>query len=446
MKKSILIVPILFVASVVNAWWDPGHLVTAMIAYLHLDQETKAKVDELTAVLQRDYVYVNHFIATGPWPDDLKNEGVRAYDSWHYTNIPMNMTGINIPDQPEVDIIWAINEATSILKAPKANKLDKARFLAFLVHFVSDLHQPLHTTSLFDNFQPGGNIGGNAFNLKGTYRNLHALWDDGAGFLSPYNDINPYGQPKQPLTAGQIERIRQLALQLMQAHPEASFQEASVTDPDFWALEGHKYAISHGYRGVNAIDSTGRKIFIRPNDTASDLYLQSAQEVVKKRLALSGYRLARLLKSIFHATPESVEKEEVLRVVDQLLQSIHQKSAELAQPIVMDETLFVSSRIREGQKVTRTSTGKDFLNNLKKDKDPQIERIWNPSISIHGDLATVSAPYDFYAKGQFSHCGTDVFNLLKTAEGWKIVSIIYDVRTADCEPSPLGPPGASGNR
>ncbi|MBK9492788.1 MAG: hypothetical protein IPO07_31425 [Haliscomenobacter sp.] len=73
-------------------------MVTAMIAYLNLNKTARAKVDSLTAVLRRDYPQVNHFIVTGPWPDDLKADGVHAYDTWHYTDIPVNVDGIALPD------------------------------------------------------------------------------------------------------------------------------------------------------------------------------------------------------------------------------------------------------------------------------------------------------------------------------------------------------------
>ena len=90
MKKLTSLVITFLLAQSAWAWWDPGHMLTAMIAYMQLDEQARSRVDELTAVLQRDYPYVNHFIANGPWPDDLKAEGVRAYNTWHYTNIPYN--------------------------------------------------------------------------------------------------------------------------------------------------------------------------------------------------------------------------------------------------------------------------------------------------------------------------------------------------------------------
>ena len=184
MKKLTIFLLVLCLYFQARAWHDPGHLLTAMIAYLQLDEQARARVDELTATLERDYPYVNHFIATGPWPDDLKAEGVRAYDTWHYTNIPYNWQGVALPPKQNVDIIWASDEAQSILRSPRAREIDKARFLGFLVHFVSDLHQPLHSTSVHDTTQPGGNAGGNGFALQGPWRNLHMLWDAAGGYLN----------------------------------------------------------------------------------------------------------------------------------------------------------------------------------------------------------------------------------------------------------------------
>nr|WP_290936951.1 hypothetical protein [Haliscomenobacter sp.] len=58
-----------------KAWWDHGHMVTAMIAYLNLNKTARAKVDSLTAVLRRDYPQVNHFIVMGPGQMTSKRMG-----------------------------------------------------------------------------------------------------------------------------------------------------------------------------------------------------------------------------------------------------------------------------------------------------------------------------------------------------------------------------------
>ena len=298
MKKILFLTLILFGSIQAKAWWDHGHMVTAMIAYLNLDKKAKAKVDSLTAVLARDYPQVNHFIVTGPWPDDLKADGVHTYDTWHYADFPINNDGLVVHAMPEVNAIWAINQCNSILKAPQAKPMEKARFLSFLVHIVSDLHQPLHATARFTNDVPGGDAGGNLFPLKGTWRNLHAMWDDGCGALSQYNDLRPFGKPKVPLTPAQIESVRDLAKDLMKQYPEKSFDNLKTLDPDFWALESNKLAAKYVY-GVKGKDDQGRNQYLRPNDEPTPFYLEQGQEVVRKQLTLSGYRLAAILNELF---------------------------------------------------------------------------------------------------------------------------------------------------
>jgi hypothetical protein len=65
-------------------------------------------------------------------------------------------------------------------------------------------------------------------------------------------------------------------------------------------------------------------------------------------------------------------------------------------------------------------------------KDIYDERITFGEVSINNNLAMVWAPYKFYFGKKFSHCGIDVFQLMKTNVGWKIVSVFYNVRTGNC--------------
>ncbi|MCR8559168.1 nuclear transport factor 2 family protein [Mucilaginibacter sp. BJC16-A38] len=60
------------------------------------------------------------------------------------------------------------------------------------------------------------------------------------------------------------------------------------------------------------------------------------------------------------------------------------------------------------------------------------ERIVYGDIKIDGDLASVWAPYKFYLGDKFSHCGVDVFSLMKTANGWKIIYIVDTRRKDNC--------------
>jgi hypothetical protein len=59
---------------------------------------------------------------------------------------------------------------------------------------------------------------------------------------------------------------------------------------------------------------------------------------------------------------------------------------------------------------------------------------------VQGSIAQVWTRYDFHNNGTFSHCGIDAFNLVKTDDGWKIASAMWDGERTGCAPSPLGAP------
>jgi hypothetical protein len=60
------------------------------------------------------------------------------------------------------------------------------------------------------------------------------------------------------------------------------------------------------------------------------------------------------------------------------------------------------------------------------------ERIVFDAVKVDGSLASVWAPYKFYLGDKFSHCGVDVFQLMKTADGWKVIYIVDTRRTGNC--------------
>jgi len=90
---------------------------------------------------------------------------------------------------------------------------------------------------------------------------------------------------------------------------------------------------------------------------------------------------------------------------------------------------------------TRRTTRDDFAANIARRTSPMIERMWDPEVRIDGPVATLWAPYDFYSATEFSHCGTDAFQLVETTEGWKVVVISYTSQAPpECSTHPEGPP------
>ena len=59
------------------------------------------------------------------------------------------------------------------------------------------------------------------------------------------------------------------------------------------------------------------------------------------------------------------------------------------------------------------------------------ERYWDAVVLTEGNIASVLAPYDFYINGEFSHCGVDLFYLVKEKD-WKIAHFGYTV-TETCK-------------
>jgi hypothetical protein len=86
----------------------------------------------------------------------------------------------------------------------------------------------------------------------------------------------------------------------------------------------------------------------------------------------------------------------------------------------------------------------EFLESLGKEDQELLERMWDPTVLVQDRVAMVWTPYDFHLNGEFSHCGIDVFTLLRGTEGWQVASITYNVLRNGCPPSPLGTPGGKG--
>ncbi len=138
------------------------------------------------------------------------------------------------------------------------------------------------------------------------------------------------------------------------------------------------------------------------------------------------------------ADPDPDERKAVLAVVQAFFDTMAAKDVEGATRTVIPEGRFYSVRGIDGKQVIRTFTNQEYLDGLPKEQQSVRERMWNPEVHVRGDIATVWTPYDFWIDGEFSHCGIDSFNLIKSGEGWKVAGGIYTVERK-CEPSPLGP-------
>lgn len=74
-----------------------------------------------------------------------------------------------------------------------------------------------------------------------------------------------------------------------------------------------------------------------------------------------------------------------------------------------------------------------------------VERGFAPRAMVSGGIAMVWFPYDLYLNGAWSHCGADVFTMVKVGAAWRIASLAWSAEQPPvCERHPAGPPGAAG--
>ncbi len=89
---------------------------------------------------------------------------------------------------------------------------------------------------------------------------------------------------------------------------------------------------------------------------------------------------------------------------------------------------------KDGDQIVRTQKIESFIQSISllsvNDADEQIKF---ETIKIDGPMAIVWTPYKFYYKGNFSHCGVNVFQLVRLKEGWKINYLIDTRRKQHCE-------------
>ena len=133
-------------------------------------------------------------------------------------------------------------------------------------------------------------------------------------------------------------------------------------------------------------------------------------------------------------------EDAVLDVIQRFFDTISDKDVETARELLLTDGQFVSIRTVDGKRVVRASSAQDFLDGLARSEGEWLERMWEPEVSIQGDLATVWTPYDFHVDGVFSHCGVDALDLIRIDGSWRITAVTYTVERKDCAPNPLGPP------
>jgi hypothetical protein len=273
--------------SVSFGWGAGGHMMVASIAFKRLNPNARAKAIELLAIKIEPKSATSKsldFINAAHWADDLRPfPEFDSFKALHFIDKPFSTDGTALPSGlPEPDnIVKALEDNVEILKT-STDKNEQAKALRFVIHFVGDIHQPLHCTTRVSSALPEGDRGGNLVSIKvgGKKTNLHSYWDGGIG------SFPKTGPNFKPPPLSQIGPAVTLAL----AGNPATNPNIGLDNPtnfSGWAEESFELAKSTAYPGI------------QKNAAPSAAYKKKALRVARRRVAWGGYRLAALLNSIW---------------------------------------------------------------------------------------------------------------------------------------------------
>ncbi|WP_260483111.1 S1/P1 nuclease [Sphingomicrobium flavum] len=201
----------LVIAAPAAAYWEYGHGIVARIAYNEVQPETRAKIRALMAqdrLLQTPECRIRNVEDASYWADCIKQYGDRyAYAfSWHYQNVSIckdfDLSG---PCKDGHCVAAQVERQARLLADTALPTRDRVEALAFLMHFVGDLHQPMHAG---DNEDLGGNRVAANYGLIGGRTNLHSIWD---GYLAERSISTPPGGARgviAPFTRAELEAMK----------------------------------------------------------------------------------------------------------------------------------------------------------------------------------------------------------------------------------------------
>lgn len=167
-----------------NAWGYQGHRVVAAIARAYLTPAARTKIDALLAA-DTDLLAAHNMIEAATWADTWRNTHHET-SQWHFVDIELDHPdlagacfGYPASSRPasagpaQDCIVDRINDFVAELADPATDPAERIIALKFVLHFVGDVHQPLHAS---DNHDHGGNCV--QLSLGGPRSiNLHSFWD-----------------------------------------------------------------------------------------------------------------------------------------------------------------------------------------------------------------------------------------------------------------------------
>ncbi len=273
-----------------SAWGDEGHEVIALIAQHYLEPGVAAKVKSLLSKDRTKLTPNRSMAAQATWADKYRESDERttqkrynATRQWHFADIAIDSgtldaacfgfpplpAGKNAASGPAKDcVVGKINQFVAELSSSATSATERLRALQFLLHFVGDVHQPLHVSNDRDQ-------GGNAKLVSAAgiaAGNLHHYWDTEFVVLL---GVDPNTVAKDLL--GRIST--------------AQAQAWAAGDATTWALEAHQVGVTAAY----ALPAPENSRY-----TLDGQYVARAREAVATQLSKAGVRLGMVLNGALH--------------------------------------------------------------------------------------------------------------------------------------------------
>lgn len=281
---------LLFTPAIACAWDKPTHRLICRIAWQTMQPNIQLKAVSLLRAADPDTEIpqlelgssgsrrnMDFFTAAGEWPDLARNFPPAKRNKyhrapWHYINIfwtDMPGPAHDLEDWKRGGLLVAkLEEFEAGLRDRRISPSEKGLMLAWLLHQVGDIHQPLHASARVTPATPNGDQGGNLFPLRGKYNNLHAFWD---GLVT-----EKYGYDGDDLLS-----IDRFALRIMIKH-QALSKDLRLGRFMDWAEESHAITKRFVYRTP-----------VRQDPRMP--YRGEAQNIAEERVALAGFRLGETL-------------------------------------------------------------------------------------------------------------------------------------------------------
>ena len=265
------------------AWGDEGHEIIALVADAMLTPSARSQVDAMLA-LDEDPLSDHDIASAATWADHLRDanaDGARNRTrQWHFANIERREPSLSAAcfGQPKLPpaalasrgpaqacLVDKIDQFAAELASPETLPDERLLALKFLLHFVGDLHQPLHASD--DSDRGGNDKRASAPGIRAG--NLHHYWDT--------EFVRMLGDDPAPIARALLRTIT-----------ETDRRRWSIGTPASWALESYQSADRDAYGLLPPPTEAG-------SYRLTARYIEVALRDTRLQLAKAGTRLAALL-------------------------------------------------------------------------------------------------------------------------------------------------------